>query len=261
MRINYRNQSTKDYWTKRWSEIEIDYPMKNSKVYPLVHALKIVKSKNENILEAGCGAGRLIRYFHEKNYKIYGFDYIDDAIHKLKKIDPQLKVKSADITNLDYQDSYFSKVLAFGIYHGLENGIDKAISETNRVMKKDALLCASFRADNIQNYLNDLIFSLKERKIKSKERHFHKINLKKKEILKIFKSNNFEIIKIENVTNMPILYKFKFFRSQKQKIFNETLARAEGYHLSLIGRCLTNFFSYLFPNSFCNLYVVYAKKT
>ena len=59
---------------------------------------------------------------------------------------------------------------------------------------------------------------------------------------------------------MPFLYKFKFFREKKQKEFNENLARKEGYKLSFVGKILQNILIKIFPENFCNLYLIIAEK-
>ena len=78
------------------------------------------------------------------------------------------------------------------------------------------------------------------------------MNLSKNEFLSIFKDNGFEIENIYPVENMPILYKFPFFRAKSHKEFNENIARSEGYKLSLLGQILQNFLMKYFPNSVQN---------
>ena len=172
-------RGVKDYWTKRWDDIPADEPMENLGVYPLKYAQMTVKDKEGKILEAGCGAGRILRYYHDRGYDIIGFDFIDVAISKLKGIDPTLNAEVGDITNLRFADQSFKYVLAFGLYHNLENGLDKAILETNRVLEKNGLVCASFRADNIQTKLTDYLSDrkMKKRDGQTKTRSFHKMNL------------------------------------------------------------------------------------
>ena len=92
MRITYRNRKNKDYWNTRWNQIPADEPMSNISAYPLKYSEMIIKNNHENILEAGCGNGRILRYYHNKGHKIIGFDFIDIAIKKLKDIDSTLKV-------------------------------------------------------------------------------------------------------------------------------------------------------------------------
>lgn len=262
MRITYRNANNKDYWTKRWDEIPADAPMENLDVYPLKYSELTVKDKAGKILEAGCGAGRILRYYHDRGYDIIGIDFIEVAISKLKDIDPTLHAEVGDITNLRFADQSFKYVLAFGLYHNLEHGLDKAVQETHRVLEKGGLVCASFRADNIQTRLTD---SLADKRAKyrggeNKARAFHKMNLTRSEYEQLFTRAGFNIDLIGPVENMPILYKFSIFRSSGHKKFDENKARMEGYRLSWLGQRLQNLLMRFFPDQFCNIYVLIARK-
>ena len=114
--------------------------MESLGAYPLKYAQMTVKDKAGKILEAGCGAGRILRYYHDLGYDIIGIDFIDVAISKLNKIDPTLRIEVGDITNLRFEDQSFKYVLAFGLYHNLEHRLDKAILETNRVLEKNGFV-------------------------------------------------------------------------------------------------------------------------
>jgi len=263
MRITYRKADNKEYWTKRWDDIPADLPMENANVYPLKYAQKTVQSKNGLILEAGCGAGRILRYYHDRGYNIIGVDFIGCAITKLKKTDPSLKVEVGDITDLRFKDGTFRYILSFGLYHNLDgDNLEKAIRETYRVMEKGGEVCASFRADNIQNRLNDWLEARRSghKKDDANDNKFHKMNLTESEFKKLFEKHNFKIKKVYTVVNMPLLYKFAFFRACDHKVFDENKARKEGYQLSFLGRLITSFLLKFFPNQFCNIYVLIAEK-
>ncbi len=261
MRITYRNANNKDYWTKRWDDIPADAPMENLNVYPLKYAQMTVKDDAGKILEAGCGAGRVLRYYHNRGYNILGFDFIDVAISKLKKIDPSLQAEVGDITKLRFSDQSFKYVLAFGLYHNLEHGLDKAIQETHRVLEQNGLVCASFRADNIQTKLTDWLANRKSKNKQGAEvGSFHKMNLTRNEYEQLFIRAGFDINFIGPVENMPILYKFSIFRSTKHKVFDENRARMEGYRLSWFGQMLQNLLMKVLPDQFCNIYVIIARK-
>lgn len=260
MRITYRNANNKDYWTKRWDDIPADSPMENLDAYPLKYAQMTIKDSSGKILEAGCGAGRVLRYYHNRGYNILGFDFIDVAIKKLKEVDPSLQAEVGDITKLRFVDESFKYVLAFGLYHNLEHGLDLAIKETHRVLEKNGLVCASFRADNIQTKLTDWLSNRKSKNEQTLVKSFHKLNLTRSEYEQLFIRAGFDIDFIGPVENMPILYKFAIFRSSGHKTFDENKARAEGYKLSWFGQHLQNFLMRFFPNQFCNIYVLIARK-
>tara|TARA_B100001057_G_C22866175_1_gene956561 strand:- start:1055 stop:1849 length:795 start_codon:yes stop_codon:yes gene_type:complete len=263
MRITYRRDNNKNYWTKRWENIPVDSPMDNLSVYPLRYAnMTIQDDKSGRIMEAGCGNGRILRYFHDKGYDIVGMDFIKVAIQKLKESDPSLKVEVGDITNLEYADKSFKYILAFGLFHNLEKGLELSIKETFRILASGGRVCASFRADNIQTRLTDWLAERRSKNLlnNSDESSFHKMNLTKKEFINLFKNAGFLIDSVSSVENMPILYKFKFFRAYSHKNFNENKARAEGYQLSWLGKIFQKSLMLILPNQFCNIYVLIAER-
>ena len=263
MRITYRTRDNKEYWTSRWADIPADNPMENHTVYPLKYAELIVHDTDGQILEAGCGAGRILRYYHERGYNIIGIDFIKIAIDKLKQIDPTLKVEVGDITNLRFHDGAFKYVLAFGLYHNFDfAGAKRAVAETHRVLKTGGLVCASFRADNIQTRITDWMAErTKKRGGQRKEANvFHKMNLSRNEFERLFSQARFDVQNLYPVENMPFLYKFEFFRSTGHQRFDENKARVEGYRLSWFGQRLQNILMRFFPNQFCNIYVLIARK-
>jgi ubiquinone/menaquinone biosynthesis C-methylase UbiE len=261
MRITYRTKDNFTYWTNRWTAIPADLPMVDKTSYPLKFAELVVKSKNDKILEAGCGAGRIVRHYHNNGYSILGMDFIPEAIEKLRVADPSLNVVVGDITNLDFPSESFDVVLAFGLYHNLEVHLEQAITETRRVLISGGILCASFRADNFQTRFSDWLSnkrSDKDKKSYNESKMFHKLNLSKNELVNLFSYFGFKIYQIENVVNMPIFYKFRIFRQVGHKDFNEHLGRAEGYKLSTLGNFLQKLAMRLLPGQFCNIYVILA---
>lgn len=257
MRITYRSKNNREYWKERWQNISIDEPINNEKIYPIKFSNMIINNHNQKILEAGCGAGRILRYYHNKNFKIIGIEFIENIVKKLKSIDNSLDVRVGNILNLNFSNNFFDVILSFGLYHNFQqNDLSKSLDETFRVLKNGGILCASFRADNLQEKILDWI----NRDKFSKKKEFHKLNLKKKEFIELLQKHNFKIKKVYNVQNMPFLYKFKFFREKEQKKFNENIARAEGYKLSFVGKILQNILIKIFPENFCNLYLIIAEK-
>ena len=261
MRMTYRSCGVKEYWENRWAEIPADSAMTNDSVYPLKYALQTVVSRDGAILEAGCGAGRILRYFHERGHDITGIDYIDIAVAKLCNADPTLKVETGDITRLKFPDGRFRYVLAYGLYHNLEHGLDAAVAETLRVLEPGGRVCASFRADNIQTRLTDRLADSRARRSgKVAGTAFHKMNLTRREFAALFERAGFMVESVSPVQNMPILYKFAFFRACTHKAFDENRARAEGYRLSGLGQLLQNVLMRFLPDQFCNIYLLIARR-
>jgi SAM-dependent methyltransferase len=259
MRITLRGENNKDYWENRWSSITVDAAMINEKEYPLKFTINTIKysDKNQKILEAGCGPGRIVKFLFNQGYDVTGIDFINTAINKIKKDNPLLKVSCQSILETDFDNDKFDTILAFGLYHNFKiEDVILSLKETTRILKKGGLLCFSFRLDNIQNLILD---KLKDKK-NSSRKHFHKLNLKEEEILNILKRLNFEIIQKEFVTNMPLLFHFKIFREKKQKIFNEHIGRTEGYKLNFVGKIFNWILINFFRKKYSNIIVITCKK-
>ena len=273
MRKTYRLSSVKDYWDQRWSNIAADEAMVNIEKYPLACARAALsqgnyKNKAIKILEAGCGNGRLLRYFHGQGYDIVGIDFIQTAIEKIQDADPSLQAEVGDIKSLRFPDGFFSHVLAFGLYHNFEEeGIKTCLEETHRVLEPGGILCASFRADNVQNLINDTFFSRnlgyssgKDRSSGHQPKQFHKINLKRSEVYQFLEEQGFSVLEHQRIDNMPFLYKLSIFRVGSQKEFDEQVGRTQGYLMNRLGRLITLFLKSCFAEQFFNLHVVVCER-
>jgi SAM-dependent methyltransferase len=260
MRETYRSLNNLSYWTKRWNTIDADEAMTNNNKYPLKYTLETINLKNENqkILEAGCGAGRILKYLHQLNYNVVGIDFIKTAIDKIKRKDPKIKAFTENILKTSFKDGEFDTILSFGLYHNFKiKNVIKALSESKRILKDDGNLFFSFRVDNLQNLILD---KLKSRKNYKDNIEFHKLNLKEKELTKILSDLNLKIIKTFYIINMPLLFHFKIFRSRKQKKFNEHVGRRDGYSLNFIGTILNSVLINFFPKQYCNVFGIICKK-
>jgi SAM-dependent methyltransferase len=160
---------------------------------------------------------------------------------------------------LRFEDGTFDCVLAFGLYHNLLENLDLAVQETFRVLNSGGRVCASFRADNLQTRMTDWLAERRKGPAVGKK-EFHKLNLTRAEFQSLFERAGFVVEFVGPVENMPILYKFRFFRAKGHKQFDENKARMEGYQLSWLGRGCQNFLMSYLPDQFCNIYVLIARK-
>lgn len=257
MRITYRaHGGNRVYWNKRWDVIPADVGRLNLDRYPGRYADRVAAMTKGRILEAGCGAGRVLLHYHRRGREIVGMDFIPAILRKIRAGTPGVPLAAGDALALPFADKSFAAVLAFGLYHNLERGFDAALRETRRVLEDGGVLCASLRADNLQNRIGDWMESRKTAPNAVKQ--FHKANYSLGEIRAVLRRAGFAVAREEFVENMPFLYKFAAFRHKTHRPFDEHVARAEGYRLSALGRWIQNALIALFPAAFCNIFVVTA---
>lgn len=260
MRATYRSIGYKEYWHKRWSEVDVDDETNDINVDPLKYALMAVRRSGGPILVAGCGNGRLLKYFHNRGHEITGIDFIEVAISKIIESDGKLKASVANILATGLENSSFQTVLAFGLYHNLEFGLDDALTETLRILKPNGLCCASFRADNLHTRFTDWLSRSRSDDIKLVLNIFDKANYNARLLTDLFNSYEFKSVIVYPVENMTIFYRFAIFRQKCHRVFNEHLGRAEGYRLNFLGKILNNSTFGLFPTRFCSVFVIFASK-
>ena len=263
MRITFRNKDVLTYWEDRWDAVSLDSSNCSSEHYPLKYAEMAVNLPGKRrVLEAGCGAGRLLSHYQEKpGVKIVGIDFASNVIEKLNDKCPNLDARIGNVLDLDFPDESFDVVLAFGLYHNLEKDLEKAVEETYRVLEPGGVVCASARADNLQNLFNDRLADKKEKgKQTSGPLLFHKRNFRESEFRSLFEQVGFRTKNIFPVVNMPLFYKFEFFRARTHKAFDESLGRSEGYRLSPVGSILQRTLMKVLPSQACNLFVLLAEK-
>ena len=72
------------------------------------YAEKLIKNdKNGLILEAGCGNGRLLQYYHNRGFQIVGIDFISSSIKKLKDKDDSLNVFEMRIDKMNFPNKMY----------------------------------------------------------------------------------------------------------------------------------------------------------
>jgi SAM-dependent methyltransferase len=92
-----------------------------------------------NVIDIACGTGKNIEMnSFIKEIEIYGFD-ISDALIKKGRVRGILeyRLKVCDATHTDYEDNQFNYGYSIGsLEHFTEDGINKFLSETNRIVSK-----------------------------------------------------------------------------------------------------------------------------
>lgn len=258
----FRDKPNAQYWDDRWAASGVDSPRFNRKdIYPILYS-ELIMAGCAKVLEAGCGAGRLMLHYMAEGKDMTGIEYSGVAVASLKAKYPEMKVEKGDICALPYPDGTFDGLLAFGLYHNLEalESIEAAFKETARVLRKGGKVVLSVRHDSLENRIIEKIMEGRSKKVG--QGHFHRMHFTPDEVKGYLEKNGIRVTRLLYARNVSFLFKFGLFRSgeMKKDRFEESKARSEGFRLNAFGRALDALLHGLFPRHFSNLMVAVGEK-
>lgn len=149
-------------------------------------------SKNEKILDAGCGIGTLTSKIVKKSDKVYGVDIAKNAFYSNKNLSPFSKM---DLENLAFKNESFDKIVIVETLEHLINP-EKAIEEFYRVLKPEGHLVITYPLINA-NQIAKLEIALKIRKPLEISEHLSEWDYPT--LIKHFESKGFKYKKSEGI--------------------------------------------------------------
>ena len=167
-----------------------DYPKKL--ISYLFNRFKM--SKNQKILELGCGRGEFLNEFVKCGLEVHGVDISDYS----QKFFSELNFKKVDMENekLPYQDNYFdfiySKSFIEHFYYP-----EKIFKEAYRVLKPGGMIITLTPE---WKYIYKSFY----------EDFTHRVPFTKVSLKDIHSMNNFNSINVESFTQLPILFEKNF---------------------------------------------------
>lgn len=97
---------------------------------------------SDNVLECACGTGLITTSAAPKAKHYVATDFSNEMLTKCKKKmagQDNIEFKFADITNLEFEDNSFDKVIAGNVIHLLDEP-EKALNELKRVVKPGGVI-------------------------------------------------------------------------------------------------------------------------
>jgi len=94
------------------------------------------------VIDAGCGAGRDTKVFHDKGVNVVGIDISEGLLEVARRENPDITFIAADFTDLPLEDQSFDGVWSHASLVHLETieEVGKALSEFSRVLKPGGFL-------------------------------------------------------------------------------------------------------------------------
>ncbi len=123
---------------------EINAALGNVDIYLLDCILKGLFDDKKNLLDAGCGEGRNLRYFVNNQYDVTGIDTNPLAIKMAKMIYKNTKANflEGDLAQLPFDDNGFDAVICMAVLHFAksEQHFATMLGELARVLKGNGVL-------------------------------------------------------------------------------------------------------------------------
>jgi SAM-dependent methyltransferase len=253
-----RYEPIEQYWDRRWTEAEWDADrFIDLSIYPIKYAEMVTNGSSGRVLEVGAGLGRVLKHYHYAGYDIAGVERSEVAVQRLREENQDFDIRSGDARSLPYHDEEFGVVLAFGVYHSIEEDMEGALEESSRVLKSGGRFCISMRPNNIEMNFNESYWRWKQRNHRTGQATFHKWLVGEQEFRRILSRHGLETEQVHLARNVSLLYRVPWLR---QSSSSETERRAHGYRLNLLGRTLDRMLVATMPSQFCNVMVFIGRK-
>lgn len=260
MKRVYRYEANTDYWDRRWRQAGEDAPQfEDLTIYPIRYAELVMKTNPGRALEIGCGLGRVIKHYANQGREIVGIERSAVAVERTDQTDPNINIRHGDAFDLPFADGTFDIVLAFGVYHNLENGLRDALAEAARVLRRSGDFVISMRPQNIEMHLNEWYWRCRNRNPGGSELRFHKLLVRDKEFSDILGDVGLKVETVHRAHNMSLLYRLPFLRAANPST-EESVRRSRGYRLNGPGRIINSTLRTLFPYQFSNVLVFQGKR-
>jgi ubiquinone/menaquinone biosynthesis C-methylase UbiE len=223
-------------WAKWYDNLEVKDILPTAYIQRHLEEYEIYDrylEKDKKILEAGCGLGNQVIFLTRKGFKVFGVDYAQDALKKVKSFDSALSLSAADVHSLPFKDNIFHAYLSFGVLEHFPFGPMPALKEAKRVLADNGIIVmslpsnyllariASGQAENSfgklrNNYLLRKIF----KKGKPQEAIFA-FSYSKKEVVNFLKDAGFSILTVKPTGHDFIWYTLiPLFRKNARGITN-----------------------------------------
>jgi len=119
----------------QWRESEMQASLESCARDEAAPILERHFAKGDLLLESGCGAGRWVRYLHDRGRRVVGLEYSRETVAMVRRHWPDLDIVQGDCERSSFPDSTFDGVLSFGVVEHWVEGPQGPLRELRRVLK------------------------------------------------------------------------------------------------------------------------------
>ncbi len=112
--------------------------------------LKYVPINNANVLDIGCGNGKMLKYLQQKtNANIYGFDYSENAINNANKFGlNNAEFQQAVIGEIEYPENKFDVIISMDTIYFAKD-IKSFVSQVKSWLKPNGVFFVAYQEGDV----------------------------------------------------------------------------------------------------------------
>lgn len=134
------------YWAEYWKDFDFR-SLYSSPGFPALGELASVfgryLAKGELVLEAGCGAGRIMAALMAEGFEVLGVESSAEVVAAVRQRAGFLDVRRGDVEHLDLEESSVGSYVSLGVVEHLVEGPDDALREAARVLRPGGIAFVS----------------------------------------------------------------------------------------------------------------------
>ena len=143
----FHAQDTQDrYWSDYWRDFDFD-SLETSEGFASLGELGPIFEKHvhpgDRVLEAGCGAGRIMAACVSENFEVLGIEFSEDVVSAVRERASFLDVQQGDVEKLDLPDKSFDVYVSLGVVEHHFGGPELALEEAWRVLRRQGCILIS----------------------------------------------------------------------------------------------------------------------
>ncbi|NVM02957.1 MAG: methyltransferase domain-containing protein [Candidatus Helarchaeota archaeon] len=110
-------------------------------------------NKGNKILDLGCGSGRAVKYFIDREFKGVGIDLSDEMLKLARENVKNGEFYKKDFTQLDFGNNSFDAIISFfALNHIEKEKFKKIISDCKKILKKGGFLLLGMVRGSSEGY-------------------------------------------------------------------------------------------------------------